>query len=452
MRALIIDTATTIAPFGDPAGDALLLFSTVREEVDRALADAGLEVCHLHSTAQAQPGDDERLVVIADRVFISRKALGDFLAAAADCPRAALALRRTPSVDFTLPVTDLEATELGADERSRASGRLDRLEREAVQRVVHDVYLVRGADLPKDKGGLELLGDLRKRCTPVLVDKRELGIPVRLPVLGSAAAQTMRLPLTSTVVTEMRHWAHILWLNQVAFGMRWMDLLRANKLWALSRALRAFPWSRASLFKSFVRVGKRCRIHPTAHVELSELGDDVVIGPRASVRNSFVGDGVEIGDHAAVLSSTVGAGSFITPRTFLIWSAVYPGATIGNYKLQVSVIGRDAHINPWAGLIDAKFQGDLRVELDGVMRSTGRSFLGSCVGHRAAVAAKILIQPGRMIPNDTVIVMRPDEVVAELPEQLPQGEPLVRHQGTLVPLRELLPERLPAQAIEPASD
>ena len=112
----------------------------------------------------------------------------------------------------------------------------------------------------------------------------------------------------------------------------------------------------------------------------------------------------------------------------------YPGATIGNYKLQVSLIGRDAYINAWAGFVDAKFVGSVKVQHKGELLSTERSFLGSVIGHRAKVAAKILIHPGREIPNDTVVVMRPDEVVSVIPDDMPPNVPMVRDGGTLVPL------------------
>jgi len=439
MRALIIDTGTRIEPFGEPAGDAMVHFSTLREATDASLAAIGVVPEPFDPAAAAAPGGDEPILVLSDRVFLSRKATRDFLRIATDRPPARLALRRTPSVDFMIPVTDAEPLPLEAKQREYAGGALARLEREAHEQVAYDVFLLRGRELPPDLGGAELLAALRERCRPVIVPKRELVMPVRIPVLGDSSAQTMSYPITSTVVCDVRHWVHILWLNQIAFGMRWMDLLRAHRLWALWRFLGAFPFGRTRLFRRFVRIGRGCKIHPTAHLELCELGDGVVVGPRASIRNSFVGDGAEIGDHSVLLSSTVGAGGFITPKTFLVWSAAYPGATIGNYKLQVSLVGRDAHVNPWAGLIDAKFQGSVRVALDGEMRSTERAFLGSCVGHRATLAAKVLIQPGRMIPNDAVVVMRPDEVVSEVPIGLEPGQPLVRHQGTLVPLAELKP-------------
>ena len=123
-------------------------------------------------------------------------------------------------------------------------------------------------------------------------------------------------------------------------------------------------------------------------------------------------------------------------NTFLVSSVLYPEATVGNYKLQVSLIGRGAYVNPWAAFVDAKFVGHVKVQKDGALVSSERAFLGSCIGHRAKMAAKVMIQAGRDVPNDTVVVMRPDEVVRVVPASLPPGVPHVRDRGTLVPLGE----------------
>ncbi|HEY4224073.1 MAG TPA: hypothetical protein VGO62_22110, partial [Myxococcota bacterium] len=261
--------------------------------------------------------------------------------------------------------------------------------------------------------------------------------------LGDTKETQTIIPVTSTIAAHIEHWVHILWLNQLGFGIRWNDMLRNHKLWSLARALAAFPWTPFSrFFRSFVRKGRNVRIHPTAHVEASILGDDVVIGARASVRNSIIGNGVEVGDHATVLSTTLGDRAYVTPRTFVVWAAAYPDAVLTNYKLQVSLVGRGASLSTWAGMIDAKLQGHVEVKHDGKLRSTERSFIGSCIGHGAFVGAKVLIMPGREIPNGAFITMRPDELIVDVPRDLPQGVPLVRDGGSLVPLDRLLPPAL----------
>ncbi len=440
MRAIIIDTGRTIAPFDEAPGASFFCASTVGAAVEAALSKRGFAIEHR--------GLDDDItitgptVVLCDHCFVSDKALGDFLERAFDGAESVagagvrLALAKTPSVEFTLPVSSavtepFDESGPGAKppEKKRA-----KYENASTERTAYDCFFVQKAP---QQSARALLEALREHAVRVVVPKGELGIPLRLPTLGDGAHNTLLIPVTSTVAAHVEHWVHILWLNQAGFGVRWLELVRAQKAWAMWRGMTAAPWNFPSFTRRFVWRGKNVRVHPSAHVEASILGDNVEIGAGASVRNSIVGDGVTIGDHATVLSSSIGDNALVTPRTFVVWSAAYPEAVLSNYKLQVSVIGRGASLSTWAGFIDAKLQGTIDVEHDGALRSTGRSFLGSALGHRAHVGAKVLVLPGRSIPNDAIIAMRDDELIREVPQALPPGVPHVRHEGTLVPLASL---------------
>jgi carbonic anhydrase/acetyltransferase-like protein (isoleucine patch superfamily) len=419
-RAIILRTETVISPFGDHVSDAFFTSETLAQTQDRAFARLGFDVVRAATRAEiktaienAPPGP---ILVMLDRVYISEKAAKDFLRAAktAALP-AALTLSINASVRYTLPLQDV-----------LVEG----------ENVVHDVYLVDRATAPSDSDTMHFVRHLREHAHRVLVPKREIVAEVPLPTIGEGGKNVMLYPVTSTVVVSVEHWVHVLWLNQIAFGIRWMELIRRRPLWAIFRALSAFSTNRHKLLDALVHRGKGADIHPTAYLSASIIGKDVKIGAHATVRNSIVADGAVIGDHAVLLNSVVGPGTFVMENTFMVSTACYPGATVGNYKLQVTLIGRDAYVNAWAGFVDAKFAGEVMVTHKGKLAGTGRAFLGSVVGHRAKIAAKILIQPGRELPNDVVIVMRPDEVVSVIPEDLPEGTPLVRDKGTLVKLGE----------------
>ncbi len=447
MRALIIETGRTISPFAEAPPLAHFAGSTVGAAVREALRRRGIDVVEVgcgapvpSRDASATSGSDGMTLVLADHTFVSDKCLGDFLDAALDVVRgdvsARLALARTPAVDFLRPVSSAAIEPFDDSGPGGRPAKPWRAEGLASERVAFDCFLAER--LPVAADGNALLQLLREASVRVVVKKRELGIPLRLPTLGSAQETKAVVPVTSTVAAHIEHWTHILWLNQMAFGVRWMDIARQHKAWCALRLLAAFPFTPfARVMKAFVWKGRGVRIHPTAHVEASILGDGVVIGARASVRNSILGAGVEVGDHGTVLSSSLGDRCFVTPRTFVVWSAAYPDAVLTNYKLQVSLVGRAASLSTWAGLIDAKLQGTIDVKHEGRITSTERSFLGSCIGHGAFVGAKVLIMPGREVPNGVFIAMRPDELLVDVPRDLPAGVPLVRHEGTLVPLERL---------------
>lgn len=423
-RAVLLSCPAPIAPFGEPAKDALLtgqpLSDTQAQAFERNL---GFELVRVDTPAEAKAACEAAsagapVVLLLDRVYVSDKAAKDFLKATkGQRTPCALTLTVNASVDYTLP--------------------LQAVLRDG-ERVVHDVLRVDGADLPEPEGDdpEAWIRRIQATATPVEVEKREIVAEVPLPTIGEGEKRTLRYPVTSTVVVSVSHWVHILWLNQIAFGIRWMELLRRHPLWGIWRALTAFSLNRHKLLDRLVWTGRGCDVHPSAALSASILGKNVRVGANATVRNSIVGDGAVIEDHAVLLNTVVGADCLITTNSFLVSDVVYPEATVGNYKLQVCLIGRGAFLNAWASFVDAKFVGHVKVSEGGKLVSSERAFLGSVVGHRAKVAAKVLVQPGREIPNDAVVVMRPDEVIRDVPEDLPPGVPLVRDRGTLVPLGE----------------
>ncbi len=421
-RAVFLHCPELISPFNEPAKDALFTGTSIAETQDEAFA-RGLrfEVVRAQTPAQAHEAvlsapKGQPVLLLLDRVYISNKAARDFLKASRAAARpAALALKVNASVEYTLPLQDL-------------------LRHDAL--VVHDVLRVDGADLPAPLSDdpEAWMQALKAEAHPLEVEKREIVADVPLPTIGEGERRTLRYPVTSTVVVSITHWLHILWLNQIAFGIRWMDLLRRRPLWAVWRVMTTFSLNRHKLMDRMVATGRGCDVHPSASVSASILGDNVQIGANATVRNSIVGDGAIIEDHAVLLNTVVGQDCLITTNSFLVSDVIYPEATVGNFKLQVSLVGRGAYLNVWASFVDAKFVGHVRVNKGGALVSSERAFVGSVVGHRAKVAAKVLIQPGREIPNDAVVVMRPDEVIREVPDNLPANVPLVRDRGTLVPL------------------
>lgn len=453
MRAFVIRTGRRLSPFGDPPGEALYGNTTVGAHVRALLEKRGFVVEEKDASdivvgAAASAGSGPA-VVIADHVFVSDRALGGFLAAAFDVVTAQkkparLALAQTNSVNFTLPLSSAAREpfdDSGPGQKPAVKTNfLTRREAAADARVAYDCFFV--DDVAAGVSGADLLARLRAEAVRVVVKKAELAFPMRMPTLGDGKNTILEMPLTSTQAHHIEHWVHILWLNQAAFGGRWFETVRSERVWCLARGLAVLPrllWTRnpGVVTQSFVKRGKNVRIHPTANVEASFLGDNVVVGARASVRNSIVGDNVVIGDHASVLSSTLGNGVKVTPRTCVVWSAAYPDAILSNYKLQVSVIGKGASLSTWAGFIDAKLQGAVDVHHDGQLRSTERSFLGSCLGHGAHVGAKVLLLPGREVPNGALITMRDDELIRDVPADLPAGVAVVRDRGTLVPLTSL---------------
>ncbi|MBW2703449.1 MAG: hypothetical protein JRF33_21740 [Deltaproteobacteria bacterium] len=422
MKLYLYRSDVRIQPFDDEVADAQVMLETLAETQERACRKAGLQLQRVDSPDQAI----ERPCLLApDDLYFSEKALADFLKACrkqGSATGARMALARCASVEQMLPLQEIELVDWQGD-----SGQ-----------ALYDLWYVPDGDLPEDKEQLRVT--LATRCRPLTVAMREIVFPVRMPVIDEQQ-NTFLFPITSTICCRIGHWTHLLWLSQMAFGVAWMEHARSHSVWAALKLLGSVAKERSinrwKVLGQMNVIGKDCDIHPTAYLEASIIGDGVRIGAGACVRNSLVGDSVTLADHAVVLNAVVGRDCLLTENMFLVSSLCYPGSILGNIKTQMAVIGREVYLHGWCSLLDAKFVGDIKVLHKGKRVGTGRSFIASCVGHRAVLSAKILIHPGREIPNDMVLVSRPEDVIAEIPEDLAPMTPMVRHQGTLVPLETL---------------
>ena len=414
----ILRTGLTIEPFGDDVADTLIANERLADTQARAIRAAGGTPREIRSPAELAPGP---AVILPDRVYVSDKFLKDFVGAIPRDAAAMAGLTRCISVDYNLPIQDVEVE--GGDGGA----------------VFYSCFFVPDAAAYAREPDLAAVEAAAKRdARRTTVKMRELSAVLRLPTLGRQA-RIFRFPITSTVASHVTHWVTILRLNTIQWGVRWLEFMRGDVLsmaaktaGSLAAGMTINPYTIMSRINV---IGEGCEIHPTAYVEASFIGRNAKIGAGATIRNTFVGDGAVVGDCAYAMNSVLGAESYLQESTALIWDVIYPGSSISNVKVQMSMIGRDTYINTWCSFLDAKFIGDVMVDHRGQLVSSGTSFLGSCVGHNCMMGGKTLIMPGRMIPNGTFMVMRPDECVVEIPPDLPAGVPLIRDKGTLVPMK-----------------
>lgn len=430
-RFIAVDRGIALEAFDEPARRARIGHQTVAEaqaQAAQALGWSYVPIAEAALPAALGPRTAGPTVIAADHLYLTPLALRRFVKAAHQADRQAdrrserrtggadhapalrsLQVPASAMADYVAPLQPYAATDAGTPQPL--------------------LWLPPGAPLPEARNW----PDLWARAEPLALPHAERVQTVPLPALrGQRTA--LRYPITASLVASVEHWVHVLWLNQLFLGAAWETHIRRHPLWALGRVLCAAPWTRGRVFDRFVARGPSTRIDRDAHVAASILGRNVRIGRNCTVRNCLIGDGVHIEDHSTLIGCVLMAGARVTTRSCLVSSVLYPGAVVGNYKLQLSLVGENSYVNHWAGFIDAKFRGAIRVAHRGAFVSTERQFLGSCVGHSATINSKILIQAGRAIPNGMHLVMNPEEVVHTLSADLPPNTPMVRSQGTLIPL------------------
>jgi carbonic anhydrase/acetyltransferase-like protein (isoleucine patch superfamily) len=390
VRVFVEPTGRRIAPFDDPIGETPVLNRPLREWQARAFSEAGLVPI---------PSLQPPCLVIPDTLFASGSALRAFVDGA-EGQDAVFVLAPSAFARWTTCV-------------------------QPGVRETEDGFLFEAIRFVTTAGSTP---------RPVVVDPEEQVLELAAPRQFSGTEPGV-IGLPRRPVMTLHHWVHVLWVNQIAGAYeataapRWKTTSRM-----VGAALRARSTNRWKVLRSLSSHGKGCDIHPTAIIEGSTLGDGVTVGANARILLSRIGDGSTILSDAHVEFSVLGERSWITQQSFLRFCVLYPGAVAGGLTQQ-SVFGREA-MTTTASIYDLNIERDIRVELDGVLHSTGQQFLGAALGHRARVMGGVGVGSGRAIPNDYLVIGEPGRAVMRTPPGLAEAGPLLVQDGELRPLRE----------------
>ncbi len=239
------------------------------------------------------------------------------------------------------------------------------------------------------------------------------------------------LPLSPVFMTPVRHWSALLAANFLGTSGHVLETLRRRPLAAAALALKALLRS-GSLRPSrwlgkLYLAGRRCQVHPNAHVEASLLGRRVRIGAGAVVRGCVLGDYVEIGPGAILEGCTLGNDVVVNGNVVVRCSTADAGAGLGAFFMQFSVLGAGAVLCPDSGIFDFRFRGDVYVTAGGASVPSGSRLLGGCLGDRAFLGPGVRLLAGQELPNDCVLVPNPRAGVRTPPHKLPDGVVRLRH-------------------------
>lgn len=411
-RAYILETNSPIEPFGDPASDIPFGTETMAQAQERAFSAAGVITERIKSLQEIK---EKRAILTFDDVYLSERAAVEFSKAHEESGLLALALADGPMTRFGRPLQGLRMVN-------------DDLGRLVAQ---YDIFTIDQEDLNPNHDAAQCRKQLREAARPFFLDARVRTRRIRLPEVGYGRPY-LDYPASATAVMHLRHWVHILWLNQLAPGILWAEYMRRHRLKTLWTLLRSFSRNPDKLMRKFKCIGKNCRIHPTASIEMSMIGDNVEIGPHVHIRGSIISDRCAIHDHSMISNSVLGAHCLVLRDTCMASCCSYPDATLANYKVQSSLFGRNVFLTSSVGLIDARFGGPVKVEYQGEFHSVDTPFLGSCLGHGVVLGAYVSIESGRAVPNNYMIVPPKERVITTIPKDLPEKTPLMVQDGKLV--------------------
>ncbi len=380
VRVVRVRTGRTLAPWGGPVGDLRVLGVALRERQERVLRGLGLQV-------DAELGLDE---------------------ANARAP-APGELRWDDDVDVTPQALRAFLRTAGHE-----GGRMAMLDRPARRGEVEVEPL--GPVWGPDAEPSRLVGvRFGPREDAVVVPPRGFGGVMKAP--GPFRSENPWW-ITDRSATTLGHWSHVLRANMAALPSAFGDAIVARPWSVLWTWLRA-PFSAGG--GRLAKVGRRCRIHPTARLEMCVLGDDVEVGAYSVLRGCVVADGARIEDHVTAKGAVVGPGAHVGNYGMVTLSVVGARSSVSHIGAQACVIGDDTFVATFATLMDLDLTGNVRVPFQGTLTDTGTPFLGVAVGHRVRMGAGTWVAQGRMVPNDVTLVAAPGNVLARVPETLAPG-------------------------------
>lgn len=394
MKALLRTTGTHLAPFDEPVGDALVLGQRLQDAQRAALRRAGLE------PVESAPAN-ERYLIYSDRCWFTSEAIRRFVA-----------LGKPGRVRLT---AEPFLRQTGALQTDAANPELAILEA--------------GQEPGFSAPPLEL--DLSFKEVPA---------PSLHPAMAHASQGAMLM--SAALIHGVEHWSHLLRVNLLAMLVQAeqyrMDFDAApiwKKIWmALEVLWRAGGFTEAKLARGLSRIGKGCKIHPTAVVEACELGDGVEVGPFAMVRACRVGDGAKIEAYGHASLSVIGAGARVGDGAMINLCVLLPGAFVSRGDgFQMSVFGKESFVAVGSTFLDLSFGKTIRVEHRGERADSGSHFLGVCLGHRAKVGNGVRVTYGMAIPNDAFLVAGSENLLRRWTETIDGAATVV--DGVAVPVQ-----------------
>jgi acetyltransferase-like isoleucine patch superfamily enzyme len=414
LRAYVVAASDVIAPFDVSADDVPIGAGTLGDARLASLRAVGAQAPIVVGADHEVRGPC--LVMSAD-LWASPRAMRSFVALARkETAPVRLRLPASRLTELTLPLQDVDVDDVGP--------------------VFACAYVQSGA--------VGVAGALLARARPMTIAYRELLPVVPVPrALLSVESGQMTWPLTSTVVMRIRHWVHVLRASHVAPQVLLLEAALASPLrsaWRVLLGLRPGAAQREAAWRrQFVFVGRRTLIHPSAVVEGSIVGDDVVIGPGAVVINSVIGAGARLEQRTHLSQSTLGPRTFMSLNSSMQACVTFADADACANNLQACVIGAHAGLTSFARALDTTLGPDGRpggpvfVDDGERRRDAGPLPCGVAFGPRSYVGAGVTVAAGRSVGAGIRIVEGAGATVKSLRGAVP-GTWQVGADGRLSPL------------------
>lgn len=158
------------------------------------------------------------------------------------------------------------------------------------------------------------------------------------------------------------------------------------------------------------KIGKNCKIHPTALLEGAVIGDNVTIEAGAIVRMSILGDNCQVSDNVTIVNSVLGESTFIGNSNYVSSCLTYPKVFLIHGPYQFSVFGKSSACFAVINCDYRLDQHNIKIPTSEGIIDSHQPLLGIAYGHRSKTGGGNIIAAGRIVPNDLDLTP-PDHII-----------------------------------------
>lgn len=222
------------------------------------------------------------------------------------------------------------------------------------------------------------------------------------------------IPTTTNSIIQINHWSNIWSANLASILSNVARLRKKSKIKLFVLALKSLSFNKWKIANQLNDIGRNCDIHPTAYIEGSIIGDNVVIGAGSVIRESIIEDDSFIGNGVIIETSVIGSNCTIL-NGHILYSVLYSGVFTVTHMISASLIGKDCFIGSGVVLTDFRLDNkNITVMKDGLKVDTGNIFLGCCLGNNVYLGSGCVIAPGRAIPNNLHISLDKEKIITKI--------------------------------------
>lgn len=162
--------------------------------------------------------------------------------------------------------------------------------------------------------------------------------------------------------------------------------------------------------KRMNKIGKNCKIHPTALIEGSILGDNVTVGANSIVRLSTLESDCYVSDNVSVINSILSKKTFIANSNYINSCFTYNEVFLIHGPYQLSIFGENSACFAVINCDIRLDQGNIKIPTSFGVLDSNQPLLGIAYGHRSKTGGGNIVAAGRIVPNDLHITP-PDSII-----------------------------------------